>query len=287
VKDDDGAWSPVVTRMLQVNGPAPQAKRIILENGSPGTSSTGKWSVSSGRSPHGGGALSASGSGSYVFKLPIQAPGTYHVHVWWSDSASHSTKVPIDIQHAGGVKTVTVNQRSKGGRWNALGTFSFNTSATVTIRVVGKDKTCADAISLLPTGGTTPPPPARREVITLDNGGKGTSSKGQWQISGAPNPHGRDSLAGRNGATYRYTIPAVGKYRVQAWWTATQNRTAEVPIAIQHAGGAKVVNVNQKKDGGRWNLLGTFTFTKEAVITITAPGSRTSCADAVRLEPVN
>ena len=63
------------------------------------------------------------------------------------------------------------------------------------------------------------------------------------------------------------------------------NRTGAVPITIQHAGGETVVTVNQKKNGGRWNLLGTFTFTKDAVITITAPGSKTSCADAVRLEP--
>ena len=61
--------------------------------------------------------------------------------------------MPYDIQHLGGTDTVTVNQRQNGGKWNLLGTYSFDTSATIILRSLGNGNTSADAVMLVPTGG--------------------------------------------------------------------------------------------------------------------------------------
>jgi hypothetical protein len=48
------------------------------------------------------------------------------------------------------------------------------------------------------------------------------------------------------------------------------------------------VNVNQKTNGGKWNLLGTYTFTSTASVRVlSAPSADFSTnADAIRFVPV-
>jgi hypothetical protein len=52
----------------------------------------------------------------------------------------------------------------------------------------------------------------------------------------------------------------VGTYRVSAWWSAFGNHATDAPYTIAHTGGQTIVKRSQKVNGGRWNLLGTFTF---------------------------
>ena len=57
--------------------------------------------------------------------------------------------------------------------------------------------------------------------------------------------------------------------------------------AVEYAGGTSQVTVDQTTDGGRWNLIGTWTFASEATITIHSLGEgQSTCADAVRLVSV-
>jgi hypothetical protein len=58
---------------------------------------------------------------------------------------------------------------------------------------------------------------------------------------------------------FRPRLPA-GTYRVSAWWSAFGNHATDAPYTIAHTGGQTIVKRNQKVNGGRWNLLGTFTF---------------------------
>jgi hypothetical protein len=58
---------------------------------------------------------------------------------------------------------------------------------------------------------------------------------------------------------FRPRLPA-GTYRVSAWWSAFANHATDAPYTIAHKGGPTIVKRNQKVNGGRWNLLGTFTF---------------------------
>jgi hypothetical protein len=64
------------------------------------------------------------------------------------------------------------------------------------------------------------------------------------------------------------------------------SRSESVPVVIRHAGGTTTVRVNQRLNGGQWNLLGKFTFAGAAEVTVVSEGGGYStCADAVRLQP--
>jgi PKD repeat protein len=126
--------------------------------------------------------------------------------------------------------------------------------------------------------------------VVSDNGGDGTSSTGNWSVSGASDPWGANSLWARNGATYtwRFTPQVSGNYIVSMWWTEWPSRATNAPVDIIHSGGTSRVLVNQQVNGGRWNELGIYGFTagQEYTVTITAVDGDTvsTCADAVRFE---
>ncbi len=80
---------------------------------------------------------------------PTLAGGTYQVYLWWTEHTNRATNVPVDVQHASGTATVTVNQQSGGGTWNLLGTWSFNAGGggSVVIRTGGTNGyVIADAV---------------------------------------------------------------------------------------------------------------------------------------------
>ena len=128
------------------------------------------------------------------------------------------------------------------------------------------------------------------EVI-IDNRDSGTSRTGTWQVSGAANPYGADSLWSRDGATFtwHFTVPQSGNYRVSMWWTEWSSRSTNIPVDIQYAGGTARVYINQRQNGGQWNSLGEYAFEagRSYGVTITAqPSPSSTCADAVRFEYV-
>lgn len=65
--------------------------------------------------------------------------------------------------------------------------------------------------------------------------------------------------SGSRRVRFRPRLPA-GDYRVSAWWSAFGNHATDVPFVVAHTGGSTVVRRNQRVNGGRWNLLGTFAF---------------------------
>ena len=132
------------------------ANTLILDNGKPGSSATGTWKVSGGVNPYGSNSLYANQSGaSYTFSVNLPTPGEYKVFAWWTGYSNRRNSVPFDIGHLGGTSTVTVNQRQNGGQWNQLGSaWNFGARATITLRSLGNGTTSADAIMLVPVGGT-------------------------------------------------------------------------------------------------------------------------------------
>ncbi len=124
-------------------------------------------------------------------------------------------------------------------------------------------------------------------ALVLDDGQSGTSFTGKWSRSSGANPYGSTSLFARNGATYSYRFGSVdpGRHGVYAWWTGWPGRSTSVPFEIQHAGGTSQVSVNQQEGGGKWNLLGNFSFSTSAAVRIVAQGTATTCADAICLLP--
>ncbi|NEE02433.1 polysaccharide lyase family 8 super-sandwich domain-containing protein [Phytoactinopolyspora halotolerans] len=91
-------------------------------------------------------------------------------------------------------------------------------------------------------------------------------------------------------ARFRLDVPTSGRYSVQAWWFAFDNRATNTPFVIRHADGETTVRVNQRVDGSAWNELGTFDFTAggDHYIEVTNDADDGYVvADAMRLAPVS
>lgn len=134
-----------------VHAPAP------LDNTDPsGIAVTGSWSPGTGGSGfYGVNYLftTAGGAKSVQFTPAIEQSRSYVVQIRWSSHANRATNVPVDILHAGGTTTVTVNQQQPGGDWFTLGTFTLAPASGhgVKIRTDGTNGyVVADSIRLVP-----------------------------------------------------------------------------------------------------------------------------------------
>jgi len=130
---------------------------------------------------------------------------------------------------------------------------------------------------------------AQAQEIIIDNRDANTRQIGYWWASSGPNPYLRDSLYNQDGDgsfTWFPVLPEAGDYDVYAWWTYHKNRSTSVPYRIKHDGGTFLAFVNQRDPalGGRWNMLGTYSFSAGVVpeISLFAKDGRMN-ADAVRL----
>ena len=136
-----------------------------------------------------------------------------------------------------------------------------------------------------------PPPPVGTEVI-VDNLDAGFSKVGTWNESSVSGEYAASSLVNAtlgNAATWTANLTAAGNYAVYAWWGAAGNRVSNAPYAIATAAGTSTVTVDQKVNGGKWNLLGTYAFNAgAATVTLAHPGGTGlwSSADAVRFVPM-
>ena len=282
VTDDRGSPSEDAERVLQVGVAAPPGE-VILDNGQPGTSSNGPWTLSGSPDPYGGSSLYTKTAGrTYTYSLGVPAAGIYDVYAWWTQASGRTNAALYASTYATGAHTVKVDQRTNGGRWNYLGTFRFGAAPTVTITAPsGGVSTCADAVRLVYRGNTD---------AILDSGDPGTSSTGVWTASTGPNPYGPGSLFAKGPAgTYTWVLgtQAPGTHEVFAWWTTASSRSTQARYTMTHAGGATTVLVNQTANGGRWNSLGTFTFGASATVRLDAlADGKSYAADAIRVRRV-
>ena len=123
------------------------------------------------------------------------------------------------------------------------------------------------------------------QEIILDNGDPGTSYTGAWYASGGTGPYDTDSLWSRDGTyTWTFTPQQTGVYELSMWWTYFVSRSANIPVDIEYSDGTTRVSINQYQNGSMWNSLGTYPFAAGTSykVTITAQGSLTTCADAVK-----
>jgi hypothetical protein len=68
----------------------------------------------------------AQGEKQVFFRIRPDAPGDYRVFLRWTSHENRATAVPIEIRHAAGATTSTINQRAEGGRWHPLGIYRFS-----------------------------------------------------------------------------------------------------------------------------------------------------------------
>ncbi|MFH0979929.1 MAG: family 10 glycosylhydrolase [Planctomycetota bacterium] len=120
---------------------------------------------------------------------------------------------------------------------------------------------------------------------------------GSWSIgTSAPGHWGADyrfrSTTGA-GASYgavewRPDLPAGGGYQVAIYYPQGPNRADNAPFTVYFAGGSQFFYVNQKIQGGQWNVLGTFYFEAGAggyVMLTNEANPDVVIADAVQFTP--
>jgi hyaluronate lyase len=186
----------------------------------------------------------------------------------------------------------------------ATGTISSDTAITVTqlsptvkftVNVNGaKGKTFRVKFDF--TGTVTPPTTPAGTTVIVDNVDAGVTKVGSWTTgTAATDKYGtnyiHDSNAGQGtkSVTLTPTLTGAGTYNVYLWWPAHANRATNIPVDIVNTGGTSTVTVNQKLNGGQWNLLGSYPFAAGAtgyvkVHTDGADGYVT--VDAVKFEPI-
>ena len=163
---------------------------------------------------------------------------------------------------------------------SSTGTTSGTSSTGTTSGTSSTGTTSGTSSSSGTTGSTT--------SIIIDNGGSGTSSSGSWPVSGGSNSYGTKSVYSKSvGATYTFQAARSGSQDVNLWWTYWDSRYTNVPVKIYNGSTLlKTVYVNQKQNGGKWNSLGTYSFSTQAKVVIESrSSSNTTCADAVRFAP--
>jgi glucose/arabinose dehydrogenase len=273
------------------SSPPPDGTEIVIDNGDPGTSSTGRWCRSAAANPFGGKSSSYSCGAdrdTYRWTPQLAAAGTYDVYVWYTSTENRGGTVPIVVASADGSSTRTFDERSGGGAWVLHGryTFAAGSSGYVETSDAGGEAS-ADAVRFVPVAGAGAGPDV--EVI-LDNGDSSTSSTGSWCASRAPNAYGASgSLYGCGGGvdTYRWTptIPRPRDYDVYVRWTANDRRSDRTLIEVAHAAGATIKEFDQRINGGAWVAHGRYTLDGGTYVQVNDLNGEAS-ADAVRLVPV-
>ncbi|MDB6025964.1 MAG: D-alanyl-D-alanine carboxypeptidase precursor, partial [Verrucomicrobiales bacterium] len=107
--------------------------------------------------------------------------------------------------------------------------------------------------------------PTGQPEYVVDNPAAAVS--GTWTTSSsASDRYGTDYryktvvVGGTNYLKFTPNLAQAGTYQVYTWHSQGTNRTAGAPHIITHSGGTNTVFVNQKNNGGTWNLLGQFNF---------------------------
>ncbi|HEX5597605.1 MAG TPA: hypothetical protein VFX61_16540 [Micromonosporaceae bacterium] len=85
------------------------------------------------------------------YKVAIPQTATYRVEVWYPAKSSYNDRTPYIVVTSTGNKTIHVNQRTNGGRWVSLGTFTLtagdeNKVGVSRWRTAGTGYVVADAI---------------------------------------------------------------------------------------------------------------------------------------------
>lgn len=126
----------------------------------------------------------------------------------------------------------------------------------------------------------------------MDNLDPGFSCSATWTVGTmATDKYSTDyrwhsTGAGSDPASWTINLPTTGKYDLYAWWPKGTNRSVVAPYLIPTSTGQVTVTVNQQQNGGKWNLLGRYSFNSgnnSILLSYWAPGGFVVCADAIRV----
>lgn len=132
--------------------------------------------------------------------------------------------------------------------------------------------------------------------LIIDNADAETSTVGNWSTSSSVSGYYGEDYAyadpqGGSGSRFNFLpdFPQAGSYKVYLWWNAKDSRDEAVPVVVNHAGGRACLTVDQRTNGGRWSLLGTWDFAAGPGASVSVRNDDTSgwcIADAVAFQRV-
>ncbi len=133
-------------------------------------------------------------------------------------------------------------------------------------------------------------------AIVVDNSDAGFSTTGNWKSSSSSNAYNGSYLYTSSTnkidkAIWTLTVPADGKYQLDARWISYYKRDASVKYIISTGSDTYNRWVNQRKNGGKWNKLLTLDLNAGDTVTVTLRDNQnkksSASADAIRLTPVS
>lgn len=128
--------------------------------------------------------------------------------------------------------------------------------------------------------------------VIVDNSDAGFTASANWSTgTSATDKYGanyrsRPTAAISDPAQWSFNLLGAGTFQVWAWWSQGSNRSTTAPYVIYRNGGTNTVNVNQQANGGKWNLLGTYSFlagSNKVQLSCWTTTGFTVIADAIKL----
>ena len=127
----------------------------------------------------------------------------------------------------------------------------------------------------------------------VDNSDSSFAVTGSWPTSSSVQGHQGANYrhhaagTGNNTASWPLTVATTGSYDVYVNWTAHANRASNAKYTVNHTTGSDTVSLNQKQNGGQWQLVGTYTLNANTShnITLSDEADGYVIADAVTLLP--
>lgn len=245
-----------------------------------------------------GDKLNAIGAGSYVaYTVDIPQPGTYDIKVR-SKAFSDRGIYQLSIDAANFGSQQDEYQASTAYVEKDLGNYYFSTAGNKQFKfqVVGKNAS-SSGYSLLFDYVKLTKLSVDQDII-VDNTDSGVTFDSSWSTSsftpgyyGTNYAHDGSSAADPNRwAKWTPTIPLEGDYKVYMWWTSDTNRPGAAPLSIQYGSSTdSSKTVNQRTNGGAWNLIGTYHLMPGSgnYVKISGADAGFTIADAVRFEWVH
>ena len=273
---------------------------IIIDNSDlNNTDSQGTWKKSVGPKPHADNSVYGRKGSTFSWFFVSSSTGVYDMSIYWTYHKTRSTSVPISIESEKGIEIINLNQKdkSKAAKWISLGQFGFIAGESYEIKITapnqGYKTTSADAVKFEYLGADDYSGGDMDDTaMIIDNSDQqNILYTGSWRQSVGKNPYGDNSVYGRNGATFTWTFtgPDTGMQNVSIWWTFHSTRGTAIPLSITSEDGVMEMNINQQQNASTWFSLGEYSFVagKNYEITMSAPqGSKTACADAIRITTV-
>ncbi|QFY13581.1 amidase [Nonomuraea phyllanthi] len=154
---DPGSYWNWTTYMNYVTGGGTPSWSTTVDNSTSGQfTASANWGTSSYSSQRYGAdyrfADPVSASDPAWYQASIPSAGTYRVEVWYPDDPGYNSSAPYIVATSSGNKTVYVDQRSGGGAWRSIGTFSLNAGTYDAVGVsrwtAGTGYVIADAIRI-------------------------------------------------------------------------------------------------------------------------------------------